>query len=88
MLLREPYGGREAAADAGGTAKPLWSLPRGRVGSRCRRCPLARRSYAVADTADVWACRNGLAYDTPLGQLQQGRCPLPKPMESLIGVSR
>jgi alpha-tubulin suppressor-like RCC1 family protein len=43
------------------------------------------RSYAVADTGEVWAW--GIDHDDslPLGHGEQMDCPLPKPIESLRG---
>jgi alpha-tubulin suppressor-like RCC1 family protein len=44
------------------------------------------RSYAVADTGELWAWgieREGVA---PIGHGDQMSCPLPKPIESLRGI--
>jgi alpha-tubulin suppressor-like RCC1 family protein len=44
------------------------------------------RSYAVADTGEVWAW--GIDKDdlAPLGHAEQMNCPLPKPIESLRDI--
>jgi hypothetical protein len=44
------------------------------------------RSYAVADTGEVWAWGGEGEHIAPLGHGEQTRCPLPKPIESLRGV--
>jgi alpha-tubulin suppressor-like RCC1 family protein len=45
------------------------------------------RSYAVADTGELWAWGWGMkAVFAPLGHGEQMDCPLPKPIESLRGV--
>jgi alpha-tubulin suppressor-like RCC1 family protein len=44
------------------------------------------RSYAVADTGELWAWAVEGEYKVPLGHGEQADCPLPKPVESLWGV--
>jgi regulator of chromosome condensation len=44
------------------------------------------RSYAVADTGELWAWGIDSKGDTPLGHGEHGHCPLPKPIASLLGV--
>jgi alpha-tubulin suppressor-like RCC1 family protein len=44
------------------------------------------RSYAVADTGEVWAWGADRDGEFPLGHGEQIDCPLPKPIESLRGV--
>jgi alpha-tubulin suppressor-like RCC1 family protein len=44
------------------------------------------RSYAVADTGELWAWGKDGDGETPLGHGEQMHCPLPKPIESLRGV--
>jgi alpha-tubulin suppressor-like RCC1 family protein len=44
------------------------------------------RSYAVADTGEVWAWGVDGKYDPPLGHGELVVCPLPKPMTLLQGV--
>jgi alpha-tubulin suppressor-like RCC1 family protein len=47
-----------------------------------------QRSYAVADTGDVWAWGRGAeGVDwAPLGHGEQVDCPVPRPTESLHGI--
>jgi alpha-tubulin suppressor-like RCC1 family protein len=44
-----------------------------------------RRDYAVADTGELWAWGFEI-HDAPLGHGEQMHCPLPKPIESLLGI--
>jgi alpha-tubulin suppressor-like RCC1 family protein len=62
--------------------KPVEALRGVRVSSVAVHVQL---SYAVADTGELWAW--GLdTYGSALGQVEQGKRPVPKPMESLQGV--
>jgi hypothetical protein len=45
-----------------------------------------RRSYAVADTGEVWAWGDDGYIAPPTGHGERRPCPLPKPIESLRGV--
>jgi alpha-tubulin suppressor-like RCC1 family protein len=44
------------------------------------------RSYAVADTGELWAWGADGKYKAPLGHGEQANCPLPKPIEALRGM--
>jgi E3 ubiquitin-protein ligase HERC2 len=46
------------------------------------------RSYALADTGELWAwgCETDYAYSSPLGHGEEEDCPSPKPIEALQGV--
>jgi alpha-tubulin suppressor-like RCC1 family protein len=44
------------------------------------------RSYAVADTGELWTWGCNRDGDSPLGHAEQTNCPVPKPIESLRGV--
>jgi hypothetical protein len=44
------------------------------------------RSYAVANTGELWAWGEDIKYQIPLGHGQPMNCPLPKPIESLRGI--
>jgi alpha-tubulin suppressor-like RCC1 family protein len=66
--------------------KPIEALPGVRVGSIAAGYS---RSYAVADSGEVWAwgIDSGDSPDLlPLGHGEQKDCPLPKPIESLRGI--
>jgi alpha-tubulin suppressor-like RCC1 family protein len=66
--------------------KPFEALRGVRVGSvSAGEC----RSYAVADTGELWAwgVDSGQSIDSsPLGHGEQRDCPVPKPIESLRGI--
>jgi alpha-tubulin suppressor-like RCC1 family protein len=63
--------------------KPVEALLGVRVGSIAAA---DLRSYAVADTGELWAwgC-DGEGY-APLGHGSEEKCPIPKPIESLQGI--
>jgi alpha-tubulin suppressor-like RCC1 family protein len=63
--------------------KPVEALRGVRVGSVAAA---QYRSYAVADTGELWSWGFGGMGYTPLGHGEQTCCPLPKPVESLRGV--
>jgi E3 ubiquitin-protein ligase HERC2 len=63
--------------------KPVEALRGVRVGSIAAAF---NRSYAVADTGEVWAWGIGREYRPPLGHGEEKDCPLPKPIASLRGV--
>jgi E3 ubiquitin-protein ligase HERC2 len=64
--------------------KPVEALRGVRVGSIAVG---GLRSYAVADTGEVWAWGVERFRFGPLGHGEQTNCPLPKPIESLRGIS-
>jgi alpha-tubulin suppressor-like RCC1 family protein len=63
--------------------KPVEALRSMRMGSVAAGYT---RSYAVADTGEVWAWGQDKKGSTPLGHGEQMNCPLPKPIQSLQGV--
>jgi alpha-tubulin suppressor-like RCC1 family protein len=63
--------------------KPVEALRGVRVGSIAVG---GRRSYAVADTGELWAWGLDSPAFAPLGHGEQTHCPLPKPIESLQGI--
>jgi alpha-tubulin suppressor-like RCC1 family protein len=44
------------------------------------------RSYAVADTGELWAWGCDRVAALPLGHCEWVNCPVPKPIESLQGI--
>jgi E3 ubiquitin-protein ligase HERC1 len=77
-LLCSPHVGSELLP------KPVLALPGVRMSSIAAA---SFRSYAVADSGEVWAWGRNRAGSTPLGHdEQQDCCPFPKPVESLPGV--
>jgi alpha-tubulin suppressor-like RCC1 family protein len=78
-LLGDPHVERELLP------KPVEALRGMRVGSVAAS---DKRSYAVADTGELWAWggSNGSEVNIPLGHGEQIDCPLPKAIESLRGV--
>jgi alpha-tubulin suppressor-like RCC1 family protein len=76
-LLGNPDVGRERLP------KPIEALRCVRLGSiAAAGC----RSYAVADTGEVWAWGLEGEHSAPLGHGEQRNCPLPKPIASLRDV--
>jgi hypothetical protein len=64
--------------------KPVEALCGVRVGSVAAE---GTRSYAVADTGELWAWGFDCGYSAQLGHGEQDCCcPLPKPIESLRGI--
>jgi E3 ubiquitin-protein ligase HERC2 len=63
--------------------KPIEALRGVRV---CSVAAAGFRSYAVADTGELWTWGIGDGCFTPLGHDEQDHCLLPKPIESLRGV--
>jgi alpha-tubulin suppressor-like RCC1 family protein len=63
--------------------KPVEALRGVRVGSVF---VAQYRSYAVADTGEVWAWAFDSVNDPPLGHGEQVLCSVPRPIESLRGV--
>jgi alpha-tubulin suppressor-like RCC1 family protein len=58
------------------------------LGVRVRSVAAAgNRSYALADTGELWAWGEDGNIATPLGHGEQMNCPLPKPIEALRGVN-
>jgi alpha-tubulin suppressor-like RCC1 family protein len=76
-VLGNPHAERELLP------KPVKALRSVRVGSIAAA---ANRSYALADTGELWAWGCSKDFDTPLGQGEYDHCRLPKPIESLRGV--
>jgi alpha-tubulin suppressor-like RCC1 family protein len=64
------------------TPTPVEALRGVRVGSIAAA---GLRSYAVADTGELWAWGAGDMFDAPLGHAEQMHC-LPKPIESVQGA--
>jgi alpha-tubulin suppressor-like RCC1 family protein len=52
----------------------------------CSVAAAGDRSYAVADTGELWAWGYEIPGSAPFGHGEQMHCPLPKPIESLRGV--
>jgi alpha-tubulin suppressor-like RCC1 family protein len=63
--------------------KPVEALRHVRVGYIAAA---TGRSYAVADTGELWAWGRNRDIIPPLGHGEKMNCPLPKPVESLRGV--
>jgi E3 ubiquitin-protein ligase HERC2 len=63
--------------------KPIEALRGVRVGSVAAA---DYRSYAVADTGQLWAWGVGTDDEMPLGHNENATCPLPKPIEWLRGI--
>jgi alpha-tubulin suppressor-like RCC1 family protein len=63
--------------------QPIEALRGVRVGSVAAA---DQRSYAVADTGEVWAWGRDGELFAPIGHGEHKKCPLPKPIESLRGV--
>jgi alpha-tubulin suppressor-like RCC1 family protein len=76
-LLGNPHAERELLP------KPVEALRGVGVGSVAAK---GHRSYAVADTGELWAWGLNHKGATPLGHGERMRCPLPKPIESLRGI--
>jgi alpha-tubulin suppressor-like RCC1 family protein len=76
-VLGNPHAERELLP------KPVEALRGVRVGSVAS---VASRSYAVADTGEVWAWGKGNVYTGPIDHGTDQMCPVPKPIESLRGV--
>jgi alpha-tubulin suppressor-like RCC1 family protein len=57
------------------------------LGVRMRSIAAAgKRSYAVADTGELWAWGVNNSVFPPLGHGEQMNCPVPKPIEALQGI--
>jgi alpha-tubulin suppressor-like RCC1 family protein len=78
-VLGNPHGEEEGED----SPKPVEALRGVRVGSIAAA---AFRSYAVADTGEVWAWGVDGVGLPPLGHGERMNCPLPKPIESLRGI--
>jgi E3 ubiquitin-protein ligase HERC2 len=63
--------------------RPVEALRGVRVGSIAG---FGLRSYAVADTGELWAWGGEGDYSSPLGHSKRISCPLPNPIESLRGI--
>jgi alpha-tubulin suppressor-like RCC1 family protein len=63
--------------------KPVKALRDMRVGSIAAAGP---RSYAVANTGEVWAWGNEEGLLAPLDHGEEKRCPIPKPIKSLQDI--
>jgi alpha-tubulin suppressor-like RCC1 family protein len=72
-----------AAASGDLLPKPVEALRGVRIGSVAAG---GHRSYAGADTGELWAWGGSRSGDTPLGRGELVNCPLPKPIESLRGI--
>jgi E3 ubiquitin-protein ligase HERC2 len=63
--------------------KPVEALRGVRVGSIAAA---DKRSYAAADTGELWAWGSNCTYDDPVGHGEQTDCPLPKKIQSLSDI--